>query len=95
MLQLVLAAMLLLAPISAYARQYACAQNPTGTAAEQHAGEDAENREAVLALEALQKCGGDLVCRLDALRVALSDAEFACFQAGLVAGTSGAARPIQ
>jgi hypothetical protein len=79
----------------AHARQYVCAQHPSGAAAEQRAGKDAENSAAMLALTVMQKCGGDLECRIDAIRVALLDVEFDCFQAGLVAGTSGAERPLQ
>ncbi len=87
--------MALAAPIVAHARQYICAQHPSGTAAEQRAAKDAENSAAMLALKLTQKCGGDLECRIDAIRVALLDVEFDCFQAGLVAGTAGAERPIQ
>lgn len=85
----------LAAPIASHAREYVCAQNSSATAAEQRAGKDAENSAAMLALKVMQKCGGDLECRVDAVRVALLDVEFDCFQAGLVAGTAGAERPIQ
>lgn len=95
MIKFVLAAMLSVAPIAARARQYACAQNPSGTTAEQQAGRDVENSAIMLALEVMQKCGDDLACRINAIRTALSDVEFDCFQAGLVAGTLGAERPIQ